>query len=161
MNLNPNYDWFLDKGSCFQGYEYETIKPSELKVKHGGADKMNEELQIGIGKKEATSLQPAKVEVMEVNVEEVGAKGSKKLICLCKHPNKDELIKLSSVKYEKKGKLTVVGLWFNKDEDGLITKGSALAVFLEYTNCKSPSELIKKALETTLDDNGYLCFKAY
>ena len=119
------------------------------------------ELQIEIGTEEATSLKPANIKVVEVKVEEVGDKKSKKLICVCKHPDKNEPISISAVKYENKGKLEVSGLWLNKDSKGLLRKGSALAVFLQENGCQTASQLVGKEIGTSIDDKGYLCFKAY
>lgn len=119
------------------------------------------ELQMGIGTEEATSLKPAKVKIGGVKVEEVGTKKAKKLICVCKHPDKAEDIHLSAVKYENKGKLEVSGLWVNKDSQGLIRKGSALAVFLTALGSSNIDSLRGKEVETAMDEKGYLCFKAY
>ena len=104
------------------------------------------ELQIEIGTEEATSLKPANIKVVEVKVEEVGDKKSKKLICVCKHPDKNEPISISAVKYENKGKLEVSGLWLNKDSKGLLRKGSALAVFLQENGCQTASQLVGKEI---------------
>lgn len=120
------------------------------------------ELKIGIGNEEAqTQLKPENVKILSVKIDEVGQKKSKKLICMCKHPTKEEPIHISEVKYEVKGKLETSGLWFNKDSKGLLKKGSALAIFLQAQGCKIAEELINKEISTTTDDKGYLCFKAY
>lgn len=119
------------------------------------------ELKTGIGTEEAVSLKPATVKVISVAIEEVGEKKSKKVVCTVKHPDNTEPIKISSVKYENKGKLEVSGLWVNKDSKQLIRKGSALATLLNATNSKTPEELIGKDIVTTTEDKGYLCFKAY
>lgn len=43
--LNHNYDWIRNEGSCFNGNEYETIKPLEFNViKHGGATMENKSI---------------------------------------------------------------------------------------------------------------------
>ena len=120
-----------------------------------------EELQTKIGTEEATTLKPEKVTILNVEVQEVGEKKSKKVVCLCSHPENKEGIHISSVKYEKKGKLEVVGLWFNKDKEDLIQKGSALALFIQNNNAEDIEGLVDKEVETVLDDNGYLTFKNY
>ena len=119
------------------------------------------ELEIGIGNEEAITLKPGKVKILSVKTEEVGTKKSKKLIAEVKHPDKEEPIQISAVKYESKGKLEVSGLWVNKDSKGMIRKGSALAVFLQKEGCKTSAELVNKEPETATDDKGYLVFKAY
>ena len=122
---------------------------------------INEILKLSVGSEEAVTLKPAKVKIVEVKVEELGTKKSHKVVCVCKHPAKDETISLSSLKYENKGKLEVSGLWVNKDSIGMIRKGSALAVMLQRLNCANISELKGKEVETLLDDKGYLAFKGY
>lgn len=119
------------------------------------------ELQIGIGDEEAVSLKPANVKIVDVEVQEVGEKKSKKVVCTCKHPDAQDPIKISAVKYENKGKLEVSGLWVNKDSKGLIRKGSSLAVFLNLTKSEKIESLKGKEVVTCQDEKGYLCFKAY
>ena len=119
------------------------------------------ELEIGIGTKEVESLKPAKVRIVDVVVEEVGKNNNKKVVCTCKHPDREEKIKLSGVKYNLKDKLVTSGLWLNRDEDDLIRKGSALANFMEHIEAKTLLEMVTKEVHTTTDDKGYLCFKAY
>ena len=93
------------------------------------------DLEIAIGTKEATSLQPAEVQIISVVIEEVGKTDNKssKVVCAVKHPDKAETINISSVAYRKGNAITNSGTWLNKDEDGLIRKGSALAFLLEKT----------------------------
>jgi hypothetical protein len=123
-----------------------------------------DEMRIGIGKIESSDrLKPALVVIKTVSVDEIKtAKGvSKKLSCTCSHPEKAEPIKISSVKYESKGKLEAVGLWFNKDSEGNIRKDSALASLLNFAKAATAHDLVGKQIMTTTDEEGYLCFKAY
>ena len=113
------------------------------------------------GTKETTAIKPAKVKIVKVAVEEVGEKGNKKLVCEVKHPDKEDTIKISAVKFETAGKLKSSGLWVNLDEENKIRKGSALAVLMAFVEAKKPVELEGKEVNTTQEDNGYLCFKAY
>ena len=119
------------------------------------------ELETGIGSKEATTLKPAQVRIVDVRIVEVGEKRNKKIVCDVKHPDKEETIKISAVKYEHNGRLEEVGLWFNKDEDKLVTKGSALAVFMNFLNVTTIKDLKDKEVLTAEGEKGYLCFKAY
>jgi len=119
------------------------------------------ELQIEIGTEEAISLKPANVKIVDVEIQEVGEKKSKKVVCTCKHPDAQDPIKISAVKYENKGKLEVSGLWNNKDSKGLIRKGCALAVLMTQLNSKTIEGLKDKEVMTCQDEKGYLCFKAY
>lgn len=118
-------------------------------------------LNMEIGEKETTSLKPARVKIEKIDVEEVGEKRNKKVVCTVRHPDNNEPIKISGVKFESRGKLDVVGLWFNEDEDRKIRKGSALAVLMNFLNARTPSELLGKEINTVEDEKGYLVFKAY
>lgn len=119
------------------------------------------ELDLGIGTKEISTLKPARLKIESVKIEAVGDKGNKKVVCLCQHPDKEEPINISAVKFEKKDKLEVVGLWVNKDEDQLVRKGSALAVLMNFLGATTISGLTQKEVDTIEDEKGYLCFKSY
>lgn len=122
----------------------------------------DEILNLETGTKEITALKPATVKIMKVEIQEVGEKKNKKLVCNVKHPDKEDTVNISSVKYEtNKSKLETVGLWLNLDEDGKLRKGSALNVLMDKLGAKIPSELVDKESETTQDEKGYLTFKGY
>ena len=117
------------------------------------------------GTKEFTHLSPKKVSITSVNIVPVFDKTNKlvgdKLVCSCKHPDAPENIEISSVKYEMKGKLKSSGLWVKLDEDKKLQKGSALASMLTFLKCTKMRELVDKEVETTLDENNFLCLKGY
>ena len=117
------------------------------------------ELNLGIGTKENVALKPAKVKIEKISIEPAG-KG-KKVSCEVKHPDKEETIKISELRYIKGTEVVVSGTWLNQDEDGLIRKGSALATLLTFLDCKTIKDLEGKEVQTELDAKGYLCFKAY
>ena len=118
-------------------------------------------LKLETGTKETTNLKPAIVKIVNVSIRDVGEKGNKKISCSVKHPDKEETIEISEVKFEKNKKLQEVGLWVNLDEDGKIRKGSALAVLLSFLEVQTPEELKDKEVKTVEDERGFLCFKAY
>ena len=122
-----------------------------------------EKLEKEVGTKEPEILKPAKVKVEKVNFVEVkfGSQVREKVVCSAKHPDREELIEISKVKYQKKDKLQTSGLWYKEDEDGLIQKGTALAELLNFTGSRNIKELIGKEIDTVADEEGYLCFKAY
>ena len=122
---------------------------------------IQEILKTEIGTKESVTLKPEIVKIEKVEVIEVGEKKNKKLSCYVKHPERDELIQISSVRFERNGKLQSNGLWINFDEDNKIRKGSALAVLMEKLKVKIPEELQGKEISTVEDESGYLTFKAY
>ena len=124
---------------------------------------MNEQemLELEEGTKELEMLKPEKVKIVKVEVQPVGEKKNNKLICSVKHPDNDDPIQISRVKYELRGTLKTVGLWVNLDEDNLIRKNSALSVLMNFLGVKKPKELEGKEVETVSEDTGYLCLKAY
>ena len=124
-----------------------------------------EKLELGIGTKEAVALKPTKVKIVKVDVKPQRTKEGKdigeKIVCSCKHPDRDELINISTVKYERNNKLKISGLWLTLDEDGLIRKGSALAIFLSFVGAKNVKFLEQTEISTAEDESGYLTFRAY
>ena len=126
-----------------------------------------EQLKMGISKEEVkVQLKATKVKIVGGKVEEVGVKKTSKLILLCKHPDKEEPISISAVKYENRtGKLEISGLWMykNKETQKLDEprKGSQVAALMSITNVASLDQLTGKEVDTILGDDGYLCIKAY
>lgn len=121
--------------------------------------------KIGIGTKENVSLKPAIVKVMGYRVEMQKDKDNKdvgeKVCIICKHPEKEENIEISSVSYKKGKEIKTSGLWFKLDADSLIPKQSALANFLQFIKANNLDEVTGKDITTELDEKNYLCFKAY
>jgi len=121
--------------------------------------------KIGIGTKENVALKPAFVKIISYKIamqknrdnKEVG----EKVALICKHPEKDEVIEISSVSYRKGKEIKTSGIWFNLDDDNLINKQSALACFLINLNAINLDQLIGMDIATELDEKNYLCFKAY
>jgi len=120
------------------------------------------ELEKGIGtiESERKTLQPKKVKIVKVEIQEVGDKKTKKVVCQVEHPDADLPIGMSSVAYLKDKKVVNSGLWYNLDNEENIQKGSALATFIESTDSKTLKEVEGKEVETELD-GFFLCFKAY
>jgi len=118
-------------------------------------------MSLSIGDKESTALKPAHIEIKDIEVLEVGQRKNQKVSLTCKHPDREETIKISSVRYPQKDKLKVSGLWFNLDEDKKIRKGSALAVLMTHAGAQQLSDLKGRNIATVDDEDGYLCIKAY
>ena len=117
--------------------------------------------EVGTTEQEKQILKPKRVKIVNVRVIAVEkARSGKKLAVEVKHPDREETFTMSSVAYLQDKQVVTKGLWFNKDKDGKIQKGSALAVFLDKTGVKTISSLVGKEVDTDLDGN-YLCFKAY
>lgn len=121
--------------------------------------------KIGIGNKENISLKPSIVKILGFEVEMQRDKNNKevgeKVSISCKHPDKIESISISSVSFQKGKEIKTSGLWFKLDEDKLIPKQSALAQLLSFLHVRNLNEITGKDISTMLDENNYLCFKAY
>jgi len=109
--------------------------------------------------KRKDALEPKKVKIVKVSLRET--KKGKVLDCEVKHPDKEESISISSVAYLRDKQVVNSGLWYTLDSKENIQKGSALATFISKNGIKTPIELESKEVDTELDENGWLCFKAY
>jgi len=123
-------------------------------------DKLSIEIGTAEGK---TKLTPQTVKVIDVNTESVtfGDKTWDAIILMVKHPEAPEPIGLRKIKFEKEGKLKIVGLSLSLDKDAKISKVSALASLMNYYKAPTIKGLIGKDIQTALDDKGYLVVKAY
>jgi len=144
----------------------EETKKTEEKVEETKKPESNGNplLNVGIGEKEMEGLKPEKVAICGVSIEPIvkdSKEIGKKATLLCKHPAKEEPIKISQVKYVKKNKIETSGLWVNLDDDKKLRKGSAIVSLMNYLQVGTLNELVGKEIQTDLDDNGYLCFKIY
>jgi len=128
-------------------------------VAEGTIDAYEEDMNLEVGTEEAPMLKPAKVKIEKVEIQPI--QDNKKVVCYVKHPEKEELIQISSLKFERNKKLEVAGTWISKDSEGKIRKNSALAVLMEKLGAKTIKELEGKEADTIEDDKGYLCFKCY
>ena len=124
-------------------------------------------MKTGIGTKETTKLKPAKVKIVSVEMQTKTADGkdmkSPLANILCKHPDKEELIRISKIKCERNGKLEVIGLWVNLDEDKKFQKSSAVSELMRFLKVETLDALQNKeieAIEQSKEDT-YLCLKAY
>ena len=124
-----------------------------------------DKLNVGIGDKEIVSLAAKPVKILTVSVEEQKNKAGKvvgdKVVCMCKHPDKEEAIAISSVEFMKKKQIKSSGTWFNLDSDDKIQKGSALSSLLVKLDAASIKAMEGKEAETVIDDKGYLAFRTY
>lgn len=109
--------------------------------------------------KEREVLEPKKVKIVKVNFRDT--KKGKVVTCESKHPLKEENVNISSIAYLRNKSVTNSGLWYALDSEGNIQKGSPLAVFMDKVGAKTLGELEGKEVETELDDEKWLCFKAY
>lgn len=125
----------------------------------------------GIGNKEGSKSLDAKPVVVQGKVAEpvMGKAGSKnagkevgkKLSLVCKHPDKEEPIKISSMVFISGKTVKSSTMWINLDEDGNIQKGSTVAMLLQKYQLPNVNAIEGKTLETELDENKFLAIKAY
>ena len=124
------------------------------------------ELNVPIGTEEVQRLKPARVSIQGVNVLTSQKDGRQivRIVCLVKHPDANELVKVSNVEYINPAskKVETAGLFINKDSEGKIRKNSALAILMTKLGASMPAELKgKNDVETLQGSSGYLVFKAY
>lgn len=130
-------------------------------------EETQQSLDIGIGEKEFERLKPKNVKILSVERKPVGSKGAVIIHCLSKHPDREEPIDMSSVKFEGKTKLRESGLFLNlekkenEDDPDKVQKDSPLAILMRLVNAETITGLKDKEVPTTEDEKGYLCFKAY
>jgi len=105
------------------------------------------------------SLKPKKVKIVNVKIRDT--KKGKIVEVEVKHPDKEDVIHISSTSYLRDRQVISGGLWLTLDKEEKIQKGSALALFLSRLEVTKPIELIGKEVDTELDDKEWLCFKAY
>jgi len=138
---------------------------TEQKLDEVSQDGNDDRMSKYVGTLEPKKLQPVKVKVVSAKIE-VQKKKSGEVIgdilnLYCKHPENEELIKISKVKFEKDGKLKESGLWYNEDSEKNIMKGSALAILLGHYGCANVSAIEVLELDTVANEQGYLIIKAY
>ena len=137
-------------------------------------DKQEDIFSRGIGNKEGKKSLTAKpVVCLSVQAEGVYKKGTleadksktkpigNKLVLVCKHPDKEESVKISSLVCLKNKTLTNSTIWINVDEDGNIQKGSTVALLLEKYQSPTIDMLVGKTLQTEIGEDSYLTIKAY
>jgi hypothetical protein len=128
----------------------------------------------GIGNKEGTkSLLAKPVVVQGKKAEPVYPKGTKeedkpktkpighKLVLICKHPDKQEPIKISELIFVAGKTIKTTTIWIKADDDGNVEKGSIISYLLEKYQVPNINALEGKTLQTELDENKYLAIKAY
>lgn len=90
-----------------------------------------------------------------------GQEIGKKLVIICKHPDRDEPVNISSMTFIAGKSVKTSTMWINVDEDGNIEKGSSLAILLQRYNKSTIKELEGTELITELDESKFLAIKCY
>jgi hypothetical protein len=126
-----------------------------------------------VGNKEHKSLDAKPVVVLGFVVEPVvgkkdgknaGKEVGKKLVVLCKHPDREESVKISTimslVTSGNKKEVKSDTIWVNLDEDGNLQKGSGIATICQRYKVETLNDLVGKTVETELEGK-FLTIKAY
>jgi hypothetical protein len=123
-----------------------------------------EKLSKGIGNLEAKKLAEGNVKVIGVKIEEVKNRKDEavgeKVVFIVKHPDREDNLQISKLRYLKNEKVESSGTWYNLDEENNIVKQSALASLMKHYACLSINDFIGKEVQTILD-GSYLSIKAY
>ena len=138
--------------------EHNQENYKEVKKKMQNQTELDKEIGTAEPEKKET-LEPKKVKIVKVTIRDT--KKGKILNCESKHPDKEENINISSLAYLRDKKVITGGLWMTLDKDENIQKNSGLAIFMSRLGVKCAKELEGKEAETELDDNKWLCFRAY
>ena len=107
------------------------------------------------------------VVIMDVIIKEKKADGTAMATpmvqFLVKHPDKEDNMTMSKIKYIDGDKAITKGFWIQTDKDKNFYKGSSVDLFLQKLSCKTLKETIGKIVETVTesDKSPYLCFKLY
>jgi len=129
----------------------------------------NDLLNTKIGEKEQpkNTVSPAKVTIASVIIK-TKDKHDKLMSSplaqfMVKHPDKEELILISKVKYLDGDKAIVRGFWVQTDDDGNFFKGSTIDLILKKLGCETLADTYGKEIDTVEEgkDSSYLCLKAY
>ena len=114
---------------------------------------------------ENKSLEPKIVTIEKLEVQTKKSSGDDFMFPLVnvfvKHPDKDELIKISKIKRPEKAKQVVQNLWMVLDEEQNIQKDSAVDRLIKYLNIETMADAVGKTMDTAIesDDSNFLVLK--
>lgn len=123
--------------------------------------------KIGDNEVPKNTVNPAKVTIVSVTIKKTNKEGKKMDTPLAefhvKHPDKDDFLKITKVKYADGENLKAVGFWVQIDPDGNFYKGSAVEKILSKLGCETLADTVGKEIDTVEEskDSPYLCLKAY
>ncbi len=123
-----------------------------------------------VGNKEFKSLEAKPVLIQGKLVEPVlGKAGSKnqgkevgrKVVLVCKHPDREEPVKISSISTIVGKTVKSLPLFINLDEDGNFQKDSGISILIKLLKIETLNEVEGKTLNTELDEGKFLTIKGY
>jgi hypothetical protein len=126
-------------------------------------------LKSGIGNldKKSNALKPAKVTITEILVKDKKNNGETMdtplIEFMVKHPDNEELIKLSKVKQLINDKVSCNSTWLTFDAEDNIQKDMPLSRLMNFLNVKTLDELKGKEIDTLEESETvhFLALKAY
>ena len=127
----------------------------------------NLEKQEGNVDEPKTTVKPAKVKIAIVVIKTKDKDGNVMKTPLVqfmiKHPDKEELLVISKVKFVDGDKAISKGFWIQLDDEGKVFKGSGIDLILKVLGCKTLAETYGREIDTVEEskDSPYLCLKAY
>lgn len=121
------------------------------------------------GQKEVpkNTIEPARVKIVSVVIKTKDKNDKEMQTPLAqffvKHPDKEDLISISKIKYLDGDKAVVRGFWVQTDEEGNFYKGSTIDLILKQLQCNTLADTYGKEIDTVEEskDSSYLCLKAY
>lgn len=119
------------------------------------------QLEVGTIEREREMLEPKKVKIVNWSKKTVEKAHADKIEFEVKHPDKDEVIRISAVSFLRDKSVITLATWVNLDKENKIEKGSALAILIDKLGVKNLDELKEKEVDTETDDRGFLVFKVY
>ena len=125
------------------------------------------EKQVGNVDEPTTTVKPAKVKIAIVVIKTKDKDGNVMKTPLVqfmiKHPDKEELLVISKVKFVDGDKAISKGFWIQLDDEGKVFKGSGIDLILKVLGCKTLAETYGREIDTVEEskDSPYLCLKAY
>lgn len=131
---------------------------------------MNEDIlnkKTGTNDVPKNTVKPAKVKIVSVVIKEKNKEGKAMDTPLAqffvKHPDKEELLSISKVKFLEGEELKTKGFWVQTDEEGNFFKGSTIDLILKVLGCETLADTYGKEIDTVEEskDKPYLCLKAY
>jgi len=123
--------------------------------------------KVGNIEPESKKLPPAEITIVGLNEQTEKSNGeSFKLPLinfLCKHPDKEEPIKISKIKVLPEDTVLTKTTWGVEDKEGNIQKGSALDDVLSFFKVESLIEIEGKKCHTVVEskDSSFLCLKLF
>jgi hypothetical protein len=123
--------------------------------------------KVGNTEQPRSTVSPAKVKIASVVIKETNKEGKKMqtplLQFFVKHPDKEDLIVISKVKFIDGEKAIAQGFWVQLDSDKNFYKGSAIDRVLKQLGCETLEDTYGKEIDTVTEskESPYLCLKAY